>query len=264
MPKPVIIPPLSPPPPPKGKSKAKAVTPEIEPIVPSAPPPGPPPPPGAKEAAVPAASKAAEAASSSQEPMGNWIEEAAEMAAQAAVESTVTNTKSFKRVVAEAAFRGAKSVLGVSADAVKQGADMIAEIITDIEIGIVNTAMGELNDLMQRLSGRKMTKSSLTQDDADRIVKTAYDKAWDAVERSVNAHARKRNVDIMEVARLAYRAGIVAAEKELKGVPRDIIFDVLHELEPAIREHATKITTVRVVETWDETRVRSNVEAYQS
>jgi len=93
-PKPVIIPPLTPPPQPKGKSKAKAVTPEIAPTLPSAPPP--PPPPGAKEAAVPAASKAAQAASSSQEPMGTWIQEAADMAAQAAMESNVTNTKSFK------------------------------------------------------------------------------------------------------------------------------------------------------------------------
>jgi hypothetical protein len=42
----------------------------------------------------------------------------------------------------------------------------------------------------------------------------------------------------------------------LRGLPKDLLDEVYNELEPAVREHAVKMTTVEIYDKWGETKVR--------
>ena len=253
----VPVPPSTPPPAkarPKAKAKAEPATPEVAPLPSDDQPP--PPPPGAAAAAAEEETESPESPSQ----FGTWIEEAAHEAAAVAAQSPDKNLKSFKRAVGEAAFEGAKKVLGTSASVAKGTIGIVGDVVYNIEVGIANYAMEELSSLLQRIQRRRAeAQIKRTKEQIDDLVDKAYEKAYASIENSVRFHLKQKNQSFLDIAKKAYRAGILGSENALRGLPKDLISDIYIDMEPNIREYATKVTTVEVYKKWGESRVKEEV-----
>ena len=108
-----------------------------------------------------------------------------------------------------------------------------------------------------QVKGQRGRKKA-TQNKIRKIVDAAYQNAFDAIEGSVRYHIKQPRTTFLDVANRAYRAGLIGSEQILRQLPRDVEEAVYVELEPAIREHVNKVTTVETYKNWGELSTKTS------
>jgi hypothetical protein len=161
----------------------------------------------------------------------------------------------------EAALEGARKA---GATVAKGAVGVIGDVVFNIEVGITNFAMQQLEDLRSRIQRQRLqadkVEKARNEAEFEQLVDRAYQKGFDSVEHSVRYNVKDRTLNFMDLAKRAYRAGILGSENVLRGLPKDLLDNIYIRLEPTIREHATKVTTVEVYHKWGEQRVRESIQ----